>query len=460
MYVFTSSPRDRACTARSAAGSDRHQQRDKCLQNSFKAVVLLGVLSIATQPVRGADMSALSWDECVAEASANNSELLAARAGVEAAGHSHSKARGQLRPKLSAYGTYDRIDGDIGGSGETGNSSYERRDYGVGIRLERSFSTGGRNKAAVRRQGALAQAEEASYADTCTAVSYELRIAFTELLYAQESEELATEILNRRTENLELVSLRFDGGREHKGSYLLSKALFQEAETQHTQAVRSISVARERLASVLGRKQPDGLQVQGTLAGKESTTRQGNHQSLTEHPAYRTALANLEYAEADVKVARSEFFPDIAVSSSFGRSGEDSSLEDEEWRVGVTLTVPLFEGFSNRHGLSESKARRVEAQHSRQSTFDKLTVALSEKANAFRSASEDLLVRQKLMEAALVRAEIARAQYDNGLMPFESWDIIENDLIARQKQHLEAERQFAQTEAAWRLALGEGDIEP
>jgi len=112
MYVFTSSPRDRACTARSAAGSDRHQQRDKCLQNSFKAVVLLGVLSIATQPVRGADMSALSWDECVAEASANNSELLAARAGVEAAGHSHSKARGQLRPKLSAYGTYDRIDGD------------------------------------------------------------------------------------------------------------------------------------------------------------------------------------------------------------------------------------------------------------------------------------------------------------------------------------------------------------
>jgi outer membrane protein TolC len=128
--------------------------------------------------------------------------------------------------------------------------------------------------------------------------------------------------------------------------------------------------------------------------------------------------------------------------------------------MGVTLSVPLFEGFSNRNGLKESKARQQEAEYIRQSTYEQLTVKLIDNANTFRTATETLRVREELMNAAQVRAEIARAQYDNGIIPFESWDIIENDLISRQKQHLEAERQFAQAKAAWRLALGEGDIEP
>ena len=60
------------------------------------------------------------------------------------------------------------------------------------------------------------------------------------------------------------------------------------------------------------------------------------------------------------------------------------------------------------------------------------------------------------MKAAQVRAEIARSQYTSGLLAFEDWDLIENDLIENEKQALLARRTAARAAAAWDRALGKG----
>ena len=69
---------------------------------------------------------------------------------------------------------------------------------------------------------------------------------------------------------------------------------------------------------------------------------------------------------------------------------------------------------------------------------------------------EKLKVDQSFLEAALKRSEIARSKYNNGLMTFEDWDLIENDLIARETAVLQSQKDRATAEAAWQQAQGQG----
>jgi len=53
-------------------------------------------------------------------------------------------------------------------------------------------------------------------------------------------------------------------------------------------------------------------------------------------------------------------------------------------------------------------------------------------------------------------AEIARNKYNNGLLTFEDWDVIESDLINRQTTYLQNQRDRVISEAAWENIQGIG----
>ncbi|MDH3513536.1 MAG: TolC family protein, partial [Gammaproteobacteria bacterium] len=87
-----------------------------------------------------------------------------------------------------------------------------------------------------------------------------------------------------------------------------------------------------------------------------------------------------------------------------------------------------------------------------------LLVRLKQAHAGYVESVEKLKVDQAFLEAAVTRAEIARSRYNNGLMSFEDWDRIENDLIQRQKTFLQSQRDRVTAEAAWEQAQGKGVI--
>ena len=60
------------------------------------------------------------------------------------------------------------------------------------------------------------------------------------------------------------------------------------------------------------------------------------------------------------------------------------------------------------------------------------------------------------VEAAEAREKISRQKYNNGLSTFDEWDLIESDLIKRQKSLLLSERDRVVAEAAWEQVQGKG----
>ncbi len=64
-------------------------------------------------------------------------------------------------------------------------------------------------------------------------------------------------------------------------------------------------------------------------------------------------------------------------------------------------------------------------------------------------------MRQKFLEDDEARCKIAEAQYSSGLVTFNDWVIIEDNLVSSQKSFLNAETNALLAEASWVQAKGE-----
>ena len=63
-------------------------------------------------------------------------------------------------------------------------------------------------------------------------------------------------------------------------------------------------------------------------------------------------------------------------------------------------------------------------------------------------------VKQKFLEAAQERAKITQSQYSTGLISFDNWTIIEDDLVSTRKSFLDSKADALIAQAYWVQAKG------
>ncbi len=297
-------------------------------------------------------------------------------------------------------------------------------------------------------------------------VSLDLRTAFERYRFALEMQKLSQEILRRRQDNLKLVQIRFESGRENKGSVLLSQAYSKQADYEVRVAINAGTVARAQLARTLGRDDPDGFELDPTTWKIPSTDTTGTLPSFSktellqrteETPDLQQAAQQEKLSFIALTSARSPFFPSLGIAGTVSTQGSSASPStSQRWSLGATLSWAFFSGgrdyYASRAATSQWHAASLAQQQARRATFAKLThsyTATLETANKWE-------VDQSFQAAAVLRAEIARNKYNNGLLSFEDWDVIESDLILRQRALLQSKLDWLLAEGAWQQAQGKG----
>ena len=387
----------------------------------------------------------LSWKDCVAEARQYNPDLTAAREQVNRAVAEKAIARGALLPQLSGFVGQSRTGSAIIDS--------ETNTYGVTIQqlVFDSFKTPNDIAAASENIRTL----EYNYAVNSSDIRFRLRTAFVELLRVQELLAITGRITKRRRQNVELVRLRYEAGREHKGSLLNAEANLAQAEFDGTQTKRSIILAQTKLARELGRRQFSSIVADGDLAPPLVDGTSMNLDQLADrNPLVRQTAARKEEARFAVKAARADLYPQVYANASAGRNSSDWPPEDNEWTVGISITIPLFEGGIRRAEVSRASAVLKEAEAVERISRNDVLVSLQDAWTRLQDAVQRVGVEQKFLEAANSRARIARAQYATGLISFDNWIIIEDDLVRAEKLLLAARAAAMTAEAEWIRAQG------
>ncbi len=388
----------------------------------------------------------LTWKTCVSEARQNHPDLASAQELIKQAEAEKAITAGILLPQISAT-----VNQRASRSAAAGNID----TYAYGIAVQQLLFDGFKSPYDVAAASENIKSAHFQYAVTSSEVRLRLRTAFVDLLQAQELLTITGRIAGRRKQNLALVRLRYDAGREHKGSVLSADADLAQAELEVSQAKRNSELTRRRLGKELGRRGTLPTAVKGNFRVPSRGGLTVDFEALADgNPVLHERVAQREQARFILKSARANLFPQITANASAGRISSDWPPDQNEWSVGVGLTLPLFEGGVRRAGIAEARARLKQAEADERSDRDGLLVTLQEAWTQFRDAAEGVRVSQKFLEAAQARAKIGRAQYSTGLISFDTWTIIEDDLVRAEKSFLAAQADASRSHAGWIYAQG------
>ncbi len=389
----------------------------------------------------------LTIEEAVAQAAASNPELLAAREALAKAGYDRAARRAAFWPALSGTAGWSRSDSD-----DRAGDASERTS--AGLSADYTLFAGFADRVRVAQAEQAWKQAEAEWFEARADVGASVHSAFIELLHAQERAALAEAIAERRGRNLDLVALRHDAGSEHKGSLLRAQATARQAGFDVGQARRAIAVQQRALANSIGAGDREAWVARGEWQSAEPDATPEWRELARATPRWRGAEAALENRRLAVAAARSGLYPEVALRAGIDRSGESWPPDTEAWSVGASLSVPLFTGGRTVNEHAAAKAAHRQAQAEFLKVTQQIQLDLESSWAGLRDARERREVQAAFLEAAEVRAEIAREQYANGLLSFQNWDQIEDELIQRQQALLAGERDAALATAEWNRVRG------
>lgn len=416
-------------------------------QNPRGLKILVLSLLICSPSTLLANELKLNWSEAVRRALEKNPRIKAAEEELAASNSRLKSSQWQFAPRLTGEASW----GQSGGS---------RSRTGT----ENSFSTTlgvHQNIFNLSYFGDLAQARTAQESRTINldiakfTVIRSLKTAFAKTLYWQRLEELSRSIIQRRRRNLELVELRYEGGRENRGAVMLSKANLEDARLEEFQAQNSTKVSLTELRTLLELEGNETIVLEGDPPISPPPVQVDYESALKTSPERVRAMANEEQKKAAVTSAKGDLYPSLGLSANVGRYGDQFLPQTDGWSVGLTLSIPIGNG-PGYHRLQAARADAFAESYNRRVTENELRSRIEEAHRSYLESDKRVVIAEEFLRAARARADIARERYELGLVSFDEWDRIETDLISRERSALQAKRDRIIAEAEWEYLIGKG----
>lgn len=392
----------------------------------------------------------LDWGACIKEAAKNHPDLIASLQEIKQSEASKQQTASALFPQITAEASGSRAK-NASSSGSTTADTYS-----YGASAAQLIFDGFKTINDVKASSEDISAAKQGYRFTSTTVRFRLRSAFIDLLKAQEKLRITEEIYKIRRDNLELITLRYQSGLEHKGALLTAQADLAQSKYGISQNSREVQVAQRELVKEMGRKQLTQISVSGDFQVKDSALKQPDFEQLAENnPSLKKLIAQKNSAEFSLKSAYANFFPQITGSAGANKSGAHWTPRGDEYDYGVSLSLPLFEGGLRVAQVSQARALVKQLEENQRSTRDGVILTLQQNWAALQDALENVSVQSKVFTATQERSKIAQAQYSIGLVSFDNWTIIEDNLVKAKNNYLDAQASALLAEAKWIQAKGE-----
>jgi len=407
-------------------------------------IILLSFLCVGLSEARAEDI--LTWEDCVKEARQNHPDLISAEEKLNQAKATKAIAKSSALPQIST---------SLSGKSTKAASGATADTYAYSIAGQQLLFDGFQTAHNIASAAEDVRSAQYNYDVTASNVRLSLRTAFVKLLKAQSLLDISENIAKRREQNVELVELRYEAGREHKGSLMTAQANLAQAEYEVSQGLRDIDLAQRRIIKELGRGKFAPVKMQGDFEIRYLNRKRPDFEQLAKsNPFLLELIAKKEATRFDLKSASADFFPEVYANASAGKSDSHWPPGNDAWSAGVSLSLPVFEGGSRMAGVSKAQAALNQAREDERSGRDGVILALEEAWKEWQDAIDKVEVQQKFLGAAEERAKITQAQYSTGLISFDNWTIIEDDLVRARKSFLDTQADALVAEAAWIQAKG------
>ena len=309
-------------------------------------------------------------------------------------------------------------------------------------------------------QAALGQARAADIEARAARIELSGNVAraYVQLGYAYTRQDLAKAELERAGKARQLTRQRVAAGIDSQLQLKQDDAEVASAEREQAVANRAIDAARSALSVLLGKGPDRGMEIARpqTLATAALTVPTNLPVELLGHRADLVAARwRVEAAGKDIKVAKTEFLPNVNLGAMAGLlsigGGNLFQASSRFYEFGPTLSLPIFDGGRLRANLSGKDAQYDIAVAQYNQTLVSALNQVTDEIAAQQSLGQQLAAQQRALDAARQAWDLAQQRYQAGVGSYlealsvrQQLLVAEQAMAALQAQHVDISIQLIQ----------------
>ena len=366
-------------------------------------LVLLGIFfSIGMlRPAYGNERT-ITIEECLALAEANHPALEEARAALagQQARLGQVKVSNALKGNLSASSSRN--------SGSDG-------PYSTSFSVSKLLSDSGKNALERKSQGLSVDAAAESQRETLLSVRTSVKEAYYGLLLAILRRDQAEETVKTYKKHLDKARGFYDAGIVAKFDVTKAEVDLSNARLDLLSAKSTLETARAALSRAVGVPLGNIDPVSGFRPSMVlPDERFALEQAMENRPDFRTARLKSQAGKLGISIAAKGNAATISLTGSAGLSGTGLP-PDDDFRVGVTLSVPVFDGGLNDYRISEARASSDGLLASQKKLEQTIHYEVRSSILAVQEAEARIPAAELLVRQAEENLTLAEGRYEMGV---------------------------------------------
>lgn len=398
--------------------------------------IILSLICLLTFTYASFAQKTLSLDEAIKISLQKNTSLISNENQLLSSETNVDAAYGNFLPNLNAYGSWNWNRSKNAGYTTTYNgltvdvpaTTNETRSYTVGVNSNVVLFDGLSNYANLSRSKNDLQSVKYAIEGKKQEVVFQTISLYYAVVEAEQLLKVSEEDVKQQKKNLETIEARNKLGSVTIADVYQQQVQLGNAELQVIRQKNTLETAKSSLLYYLGLNVLENYQYSETLTGKELKILDTNintdfnrlqdlvNEALKNRRDYLIQELSVESSYDNVTMARSGFFPRL--SGSLGYNTYSNTLknlfESNTYQIGVTLSLPIFSGFSTKNSIQSAEVASMNAELQLQDTKRLIAQNLQKTFLDLDAAKKGLLVTQKNVKSAEENLKIEQEKYNLG----------------------------------------------
>ncbi|MCP4726978.1 MAG: TolC family protein [bacterium] len=293
--------------------------------------------------------------------------------------------------------------------------------------------TGGLLKSSLETAKIAKASDELTLTDNEKEITLQVTRAYFEYIKSLEFLKVRQTTLEQSRSNLKNVKAKNELGLRPKSDILRWEAQEATDESSVIEAMNGAAISRISLANVMGIPLIEEFEVEmypeeefnrlirlynqaaaenneQKLTGMFSTARQNN-------PGLQTISLQKELNRTSIKLARSQFLPQVSLSYNYSWQANDTPDLDgfKSWDATINLTYSLFNGFGDLAQVNKARAELRQAESIEEDYGRNLDVSVFTAYNNLKTALARIRLAEKNLIQAMDNMQLIRNRYNLGL---------------------------------------------
>jgi len=408
-----------------------------------------------------------SISEAIEMALKNNPDLAASKKRVRIEDYGIDIAKGERLPTINLNGGLTRsryaqpITPISGPPAEGGFPEFDESIYDISVSFTMPLYRGGRIEKGIK----IAEIKRAAAEDTLKFNRQELVYNLTSIYYKISQLERLLEANNATVRQLQehrkIVELNVSAGTAPRVDLLKTEAELSHARQSALVVKNNLESSYELLKVLMGVDMNKKISIAEAPEIKDGYpgVDESISKALSQRPDYKAISKEKAISEERIEVAEGKRLPSVNLNGEYGdRSGADFGFE-ENWSVGLRLSLPIFDGGITRSEISRERSQAEIARDKERSLRNEVIRQVKDAHFGIENADARISETLAAIDTANENLRIERLKYRTG--GGTSADVLDAEtvLLRAETDYYQALFDKAAAIASLKRAMGEGSYE-